>query len=90
MDPIETDNQEIEEARTMMKGILENIDGQLSFHDFRMVSGPTHTNLIFDVVVPFECPLSFDVIRDQINTRLSRQKKKWYTVITFDRDYTGE
>ena len=55
-----------------------------------MVSGPTHTNLIFDIVVPFACKLSFDEIRDQINAQLSRQKKKWYTVITFDRDYTGE
>ena len=55
-----------------------------------MVSGPTHTNLIFDVVVPFECKLSFDDIRKQINDQLSSQKKKWYTVITFDRDYTAE
>ena len=90
MDPIETDNQEIEEARKMMQEILARIDEQLSFHDFRMVSGPTHTNLIFDIVVPFACKLSFDEIRDQINAQLSRQKKKWYTVITFDRDYTGE
>lgn len=90
MDPIETDNQEIEEARKMMKNILAQIDEQLSFHDFRMVSGPTHTNLIFDVVVPFECKLSFDDIRKQINDQLSSQKKKWYTVITFDRDYTAE
>ena len=90
MDPIETDNQEIEEARKMMKNILAQIDEQLSFHDFRMVSGPTHTNLIFDIVVPFECKLSFDDIRKQINDHLNQQKKKWYTVITFDRDYTAE
>ena len=90
MDPIETDNQEIEEARKMMKNILAQIDEQLSFHDFRMVSGPTHTNLIFDIVVPFECKLGFDDIRKQINDQLSSQKKKWYTVITFDRDYTAE
>ncbi len=90
MDPIETDNQEIEEARKMMKNILAQIDEQLSFHDFRMVSGPTHTNLIFDIVVPFECKLGFDDIRKQINDQLSLQKKKWYTVITFDRDYTAE
>ncbi|MCH1942103.1 cation diffusion facilitator family transporter [Holdemania massiliensis] len=90
MDPIQTDNQEIEEARKVVKAILEQIDSRLSFHDFRMVSGPTHTNLIFDVVVPFECPLSFSDIREQINTRLSQQKQKWYTVITFDRDYIAE
>ena len=76
MDPIETDNQEIEEARKMMQEILARIDEQLSFHDFRMVSGPTHTNLIFDIVVPFACKLSFDEIRDQINAQLSRQKEK--------------
>ena len=74
MDPIETDNQEIEEARKMMKNILAQIDEQLSFHDFRMVSGPTHTNLIFDIVVPFECKLSFDDIRKQINDHLNQQK----------------
>lgn len=89
MDPIETDNREIEEARTMMSEILHQIEPGLTFHDFRMVSGPTHTNLIFDVVVPFDCRISFDQIRAQIDGALKSKKKKWYTVITFDRDYTG-
>lgn len=89
MDPIETDNREIEEARTMMSEILHQIEPGLTFHDFRMVSGPTHTNLIFDVVVPFDCRISFDQIRAQIDSALKSKKKKWYTVITFDRDYTG-
>ena len=90
MDPVETDNERLNTYRKMLENVLADVDVRLSFHDFRMVSGPTHTNLIFDIVVPFECKLSFDDIRKQINDHLNQQKKKWYTVITFDRDYTAE
>ena len=89
MDPIETDSPQVAEGRQLITRILDQIDPSLTFHDFRIVSGPTHTNLIFDVVVPFDCPLSFDQIRRQVEEQLAAQPETWYAVITFDRDYTG-
>ena len=89
MDPIETDSPQVAEGRQLITRILGQIDPSLTFHDFRIVSGPTHTNLIFDVVVPFDCPLSFDQIRRQVEEQLAAQPETWYAVITFDRDYTG-
>ena len=89
MDPIETDSPQVAEGRQLITRILDQIDPSLTFHDFRIVSGPTHTNLIFDVVVPFDCPLSFDQIRRQVEEQLAAQAETWYAVITFDRDYTG-
>ena len=89
MDPIETDSPQVAEGRQLITRILDPIDPSLTFHDFRIVSGPTHTNLIFDVVVPFDCPLSFDQIRRQVEEQLAAQPETWYAVITFDRDYTG-
>lgn len=89
MDPIEIDSPQVAEGRQLITRILGQIDPSLTFHDFRIVSGPTHTNLIFDVVVPFDCPLSFDQIRRQVEEQLAAQPETWYAVITFDRDYTG-
>ena len=88
MDPIETDNQEIEHMKQKMKGILSHIDKSLTFHDFRMVSGDTHTNLIFDIVVPFECKLTTEQIQKQVDEELSTLDQTYYAVITFDHNYT--
>lgn len=89
LDPIVTDDQETKEAKTLIQTILTGIDERLSFHDFRMVTGPTHTNLIFDVLVPFEYKGSFEEIRKAIEEALFLQQENWYTVITFDRSFTA-
>ena len=54
MDPIVTDDARVDALRTLCGEVLEKVDPVLRFHDFRVVQGPTHTNLIFDVAVPAE------------------------------------
>ena len=54
MDPIEVDNEQINAFREMLWNVVKSIDNRLNFHDFRTVTGDTHVNLIFDLVVPFE------------------------------------
>ncbi|MBE6855943.1 MAG: cation transporter [Ruminococcus sp.] len=88
MDPIETDNAQINHCKTVVSGILRKISPRLSFHDFRAVTGDTHTNLIFDVVIPFDMELSNSEIKNQIDNALADEPVKYYTVITFDREYT--
>jgi len=88
MDPIEVDNEQINAFREMLWNVVKSIDNRLNFHDFRTVTGDTHVNLIFDLVVPFEVDLSDDELKSRIDEILSSEETKYYTVITFDRDYT--
>ena len=60
MDPIRTDDELTNALREMLRKVLKQIDPVLSFHDFRVVPGTTHTNLIFDVVVPFDSAYDAD------------------------------
>jgi len=88
MDPIDTDNQTTKELKEAVNRIVKSISDQLSIHDFRMVSGKTHTNLIFDVNVPFEIGISNDEIEKKINDELVLlYPTVFFLVIQFDRSY---
>lgn len=87
MDPIETDNEVLDNHRNLINEILQSIDPNLTMHDFRMVSGESHTNLIFDVVVPYEFKQSNSQLKKQIDQILHEKNPNLYTVITFDTMY---
>ncbi|MDO4156984.1 MAG: cation diffusion facilitator family transporter [Oscillospiraceae bacterium] len=89
MDPIELDNAQVNACREMLLQVLHQLDPHLHIHDFRMVSGETHTNLIFDLVVPFDCSYKDDKLKELIDAALETQPVQYYTVITFDREYTA-
>lgn len=84
LDPLETDDEKTNALRAMMDKILSQIDTRLTFHDFRIVSGETHTNLIFDVTVPPGFGLSDEQIKAAIDSRL---EETYFTVIVFDRSF---
>lgn len=87
MDPIVTDDERVNEARALAEEAVKEVDDSLSLHDFRMVSGPHHTNLIFDVVVPFSVKKSDREITEQIGSLIAQHKSNYYCVITVDRSY---
>ncbi|MBE6844786.1 MAG: cation transporter [Ruminococcus sp.] len=87
MDPIATDDEFTNSSRELVSGILSEIDSSLSIHDFRTVHGETHTNLIFDIVVPYECSIENNIIKEMIDEKLSGEEINYYTVIVFDREY---
>ena len=87
MDPIDYNDEKTNVCRDMMAGILKEIDEGLTMHDFRIVSGPTHTNLIFDVLVPYECKKTEAQIKSEIQQKLAEKQDTYYTVITFDKGY---
>ncbi len=89
MDPIELDNVQVNACRTMLLQVLHQLDPHLHMHDFRMIAGETHTNLIFDLVVPFDCVYRDDKLKEMIDAALKTQPVQYYTVITFDREYTA-
>lgn len=87
MDPLVVNDETINTAKAMINQIVTDIDSTLSIHDFRVVSGPHHTNLIFDLVIPFSVKTDSTVIIGQINSALEKQEKNYYAVITVDRSY---
>ena len=87
MDPIVTDDERVTAARALAEEAVKEVDDSLSLHDFRMVSGPHHTNLIFDVVVPFSVKKSDREITEQIGSLIAQRKSNYYCVITVDRSY---
>lgn len=58
MDPIVTSDEHVSELKAAVVSITKGIDDVITIHDFRVVSGPTHSNLIFDVLVPFQFKMS--------------------------------
>lgn len=87
MDPIEEDDEKRRYCKDILLDIIHKIDESLTIHDFRIVAGPTHTNLIFDMVIPYDCHLKEQDIRNEINEGLSKLENRYYAVITFDTEF---
>ncbi|MBQ8389350.1 MAG: cation transporter [Clostridia bacterium] len=87
MDPIVTNDERTREVHDKVAALVTCIDQRLTIHDFRMVEGPTHTNVIFDVVIPFEIKKSDDEIRKSIETIVKTIDKNYYSVVNIDRSY---
>ena len=83
-DPIVTDDEELNQMRALVSAELKQIDPQLTMHDFRMVRGPGHTNLIFDLVIPYSMENRKKELKERIDERVQFEDKRYYTVITFD------
>ena len=89
LDPVVTDDLEVFETKQLIKQLVHEIDPTISIHDFRMVTGPSHTNVIFDVVVPFDFPLSDEELTTRIQSQIRKLEGNYYAVVTVDKSYTG-
>ncbi len=90
MDPIVTDDEHVTALREEMLSLAQSIDPAITLHDFRMTEGPSHTNLIFDVVAPHSCVLSDEEIRRELARLAKERDPKYITVVQVDHDYTGK
>lgn len=89
IDPIVTSNENYDYLKSMIKDILSGIDETLSFHDFRIVEGPTHTNLVFDIVIPFDFRYSGKELSALIQKEVSKQNETYFVVATIEYNYTN-
>lgn len=88
LDPTRSNDEKVAELKAKTVNVLHRISPELSLHDFRVVPGPTHTNLIFDVVIPFDLKLKEDEITEKLNSAVSEwDDAKYYVVVSFDRPY---
>lgn len=83
-DPIVTDDEEINKMKTFVKEQAQKIDERLKIHDFRMVRGKEHTNLIFDLAVPYALKGEEKSLQSRLDELVQCKGMKYYTVITFD------
>ena len=84
-DPVVTNDPELDRMRQLVLAILRVKDTRISIHDFRMVPGAGHTNLIFDLALPADLLGQEEIIKSALETALNDLGEgKYYTVITFD------
>ncbi len=86
MDPVKVNDPETELYRAKVVEAIHQIDPKWGFHDFRIVSGPTHVNLVFDLVIPFEEKYSQEEIEAMLLKHI-QSDKKIYLVLTIDHPY---
>ena len=86
MDPVDFDDPEVAHLRAEVVMQLAEMNESLSLHDFRVVRGETHTNLIFDLVVPFDCR-DGKAIADELARRIHEKDERLYAVITVEHAY---
>lgn len=87
MDPVCVDDELTNQIKKKVAEIVEQMEGRVTFHDFRIVHGPTHTNLIFDVVVPFDYPMSDQEVVTYLEEKIKQINENYFTVIEVDKAY---
>ena len=88
MDPVDVRDELTAQMKTKVAEIISGIDEKITFHDFRMVSGPTHTNVIFDIVVPYNYKYGDEEIVDIIANKIHETDERFFAVIDVDKDFT--
>ena len=89
MDPIVTNDEQVLKMRSKMHQLVQVIDKRITVHDFRMVTGPTHTNLIFDVACPFDLKQSDEEVKRQVEEIVDLLDGNYNAVVTVDRIYAS-
>lgn len=84
MDPIDMDDELTNQLRKKVKQIVLQINESYSIHDFRIVSGPTHTNLIFDVLIPADDEIAHKILKTEIEKKVKELNPAYFCVIQID------
>ena len=87
MDPVVVNDPFTEEIKQKIMPLIKKIPDVKNIHDFRVVKGPTHTNIIFDVLMNIECKKSDDSIKKEVIDIIKNIDNSYNAVITIDRDY---
>ena len=87
MDPVDTDNPETLRLKAMTINLMNGVDERLTLHDFRAVAGETHTNLLFDLVVPHAIK-NTDELAEQMRQAVHAADPSLFAVIKVEHSYT--
>lgn len=87
LDPVNTKDVYLQELKETVGNIIKEIDKKIEFHDFRIVRGPTHTNILFDIVLPPQFPLTDLEIKGKIIDKIKEMDPHFNPIIVVDRNY---
>ena len=87
MDPIVTNDETVNAEHEKIAALVRGIDENISIHDFRMVTRPTHTNVIFDAVVPYSCKMSDREAEEKIKQAVHGLDPRYFAVVQIDKSY---
>ncbi|MCC8150543.1 MAG: hypothetical protein LIO96_03550 [Lachnospiraceae bacterium] len=91
MDPVVTMDERVQLLKGKATSIIHAIDPKIGVHDFRVVAGPTHSNLIFDVLVPFRYQLTDKQLEEKIKETVKAELgEEYFCAINVDKGYAGE
>lgn len=88
-DPISTKDSLVNELRIWISEQIKHLDSRLTIHDLRIVKGTTHTNVIFDCVVPHDMEIGEKEIKKFAANIVAEKYPNYYTVVTIDRSYAA-
>lgn len=88
MDPLDLKDPIRGEVSELLQNTIRSIEGVVGIHDLRIITGYTHHNIIFDVVVSPECPLKEGELKKLLDSKVKELSPAYYSVITVDRSYT--
>lgn len=89
MDPIDTKSPLVLSLKEKTSQILTKFNPRLTFHDFRIVKGDTHTNIMFDVVVPYDLKITEQELYTYLDGEFKKIDPYYFLVLKVDNDYTG-
>ena len=85
MDPVLIGDKKVDKLKEKVITVMKDLDETLEIHDFRIVNGITHTNILFDCVIPYEKDFSEKQIIKHLKTNINNEKHKYYFVVEIDR-----
>ena len=88
MDPVVINDPSTNEVKSLLLPLLQENKNITNIHDFRIVKGPSHVNIVFDAVISHDSKLSEKEIKEQLENTIVSANEKFVAVITLDRDFT--
>lgn len=89
MDPVIINDSQTNELKNKVDELLKSTYPEIHFHDFRIVKGPTHVNIIFDIVIPFDYAKNDEEVTDFLKKEINKINSTYFAVIQVDRAYIG-
>ena len=89
LDPVAIGDPETDKLRTLMADTLKRLDERLTLHDLRIVHAVSFSNVIFDVVLPFDCNYTEYDVKQEVSKALKTLSKPYFAVIEFDKNYNA-
>ncbi len=86
-DPVDKDDEQLVYLRSVVEDVVREIDARITIHDFRYVPGATHTNLVFDIVVPYKFGECDDDLKKQISDEVEKRLPQHKCVIKCDNSF---